>query len=124
MTVPEHVKKAAKYAYKLKKLGFKGGLETGWKRAKQLSTRDTIPIQDVRYMRAWYARHVYTSYPTYKKWKLAGRPKGPEWQRKHGVISWQIWSGDPGFRWVNSQKVRNALKSYYNKEFKPISKKI
>lgn len=118
--IPENVRKTAKYAFKLKKLGFKGGIETGWKRAKQLANRDSIPIQDLKYMRAWFARHLYTSYPTYRKWKKAGRPKGSEWHNKRGIQAWLIWSGDAGFKWVNSQKVRNALKRYYNKEFKSI----
>ena len=116
--VPENVKNTALYSFKLKKLGFGGGLETGWKRAKQLATKNSISIQDLRYMRAWFARHIYTSYPTYKKWKKEGRPKTKEWHRKHGIISWLIWSGDAGFKWVNSQKNINLLNKHYNKNYK------
>jgi hypothetical protein len=118
--VPENVKRAAEYSYILKKMGFKGGMETGWKRAKQLSTKEYIPIQDVKYMRNWFARHVYASYPTYKKWKDAGKPKTFEWHNRHGIISWQIWGADPALKWVNSKKVRNMLSDYYGKEFNTI----
>ena len=116
--VPENVKNTALYSFKLKKLGFGGGLETGWKRAKQLATKESISIQDLRYMRAWFARHIYTSYPTYKKWAKAGRPKTKEWHSKHGIVSWLIWGADAGFKWVNSQKNINLLNKHYNKNYK------
>lgn len=118
--VPENVKKTALYAFKLKKLGFRGGHETGWKRAKQLATKETIPIEDIKYMRAWFARHIYSSYPTYKKWKNAGRPKDTQWHNKNGIISWIIWGADPAFKWVNSQKIINLLNKHYNKNYKSL----
>ena len=103
---------------RLKKLGFKGGVETGWKRAKQLATKESIPIEDLKYMRAWFARHIITSYPTYKKWKLAGRPKDSSWHNRRGIISWLIWSADAGFKWVNSQKNINLLNKHFGKNYK------
>ena len=118
--VPQAVKNVALYSFKLKKMGFGGGIETGWKRAKQLSSRESIPIEDLKYMRAWFARHIYASYPSYKKWKKAGRPKDNQWHRKHGIISWLIWSGDAGFKWVNSKKNINLLNKHYNKQYKPL----
>jgi hypothetical protein len=121
--VPTNVKNVALYSFKLKKLGFGGGLETGWKRAKQLATKDSIPIEDLKYMRAWFARHLYASYPSYKMWKKAGRPKDSKWHKKHGIISWLIWSGDSGFKWVNSQKNINLLNKHFNKNYKPLKLK-
>lgn len=121
--VPENVKKTALYAFKLKKLGFRGGHETGWQRAKQLATKDSIPIEDVKYMRAWFARHIYASYPTYKIWKKAGRPKDSQWHNKNGVISWLIWGADSAFKWVNSQKNINLLNKHFNKNYKPMKLK-
>ena len=121
--VPENVKNTAKYSYKLRKLGFGGGLETGWKRANQLSTKESIPIEDLKYMRAWFARHIYASYPSYKEWKKAGRPKTKEWHNKHGIISWLIWGGTPAFKWVNSQKNITLLNKHYNKTYKPLKLK-
>jgi len=124
INVPENVKKVALYSFKLKKMGFGGGIETGWKRAKQLSTKDAIPIEDLKYMRAWFARHLYASYPSYKDWKKAGRPKDNKWHKKHGIISWLIWGGDAAFKWANSKKNINLLnKQYPGKNYKPLKLK-
>ena len=112
--VPEKVKKVAEYSFKLRDMGFKGGIETGWKRAKQLATKSEIPIQDLKFMHAWFARHYYTSYPSYKKWIDAGRPKTKEWHNKRGIIAWLIWGGDPAFKWVNSTKNIRLLQEYYD----------
>jgi hypothetical protein len=116
--VPSRVKDIAIYSFKLKKMGFGGGIETGWKRAKQLATKDSIPIEDLKYMRAWFARHIYASYPSYKKWIDAGRPKDSKWHSKHGIISWLIWGGDPAFKWVNSTRNINIL------NYKPLKLKV
>jgi len=122
--VPKNVKKWALYAFKLKKLGFEGAQETGWKRAKQLATKEYIPIEDLRYMRNWYARHVYTSYPGFKSWYDLGRPKDQKYHKKHAIQSWLTWGGNAGFRWVNSKRVIDLLNREYNKNYtkmKPIS---
>lgn len=118
--IPKGVKQWAKYAFKLHDLGFLGAIETGWKRAKQLSTKDNIPIEDLRYMRNWFARHRYTSYPTFKKWNDLGRPKTKEWHNRRGIIAWITWGGDPAFKWINSQKTLNLLNKHFNKTYKQI----
>lgn len=102
--VPARVRNVAKYSFKIREYGFKGGLETGWARAKQLATKREISLKDLRYMRAWFARHIFTSYPSYKKWVKAGRPKDSKWHNKRGIIAWLIWGGDAGYLWVNSKK--------------------
>ncbi len=121
--IPENVKKWARYAFKLKKLGFQGAKETGWKRAKQLATKETIPIEDLRYMRNWFARHIFTSYPGFKKWNALGRPKDQQWHNKRAIISWITWGSNAGFRWVNSQKTINLLNKHFNKNYKVIKGK-
>lgn len=118
--VPKSVKKWAEYAFELKKLGFKGALETGWKRAKQLATQSSIPIEDLRYMRNWYARHIYTSYPGFKNWVDNGKPLDKSWHDKHAIQSWITWGANPGFKWVNSDKVINLLNHHFDKEYKKI----
>ena len=120
--VPTNVKKTAEYSFKLRKYGFKGGRDTGIKRAKQLATKEYIPIEDLKYMRAWFARHIYASYPSYRLWQKAGRPKNdPKWHNKHGIYSWVIWSGDSGFKWVNSSKSIKLLNKHYpGKNYKKI----
>jgi hypothetical protein len=121
--VPENVKKWALYAFKLKKIGFEGATETGWKRAKQLATKEFIPIEDLRYIRNWYARHIYTSYPGYKRWENLGKPMGTEYHKSHAIQSWLTWGGNAGFRWVNSQKTVDLLNNYFNKNYKVLTKK-
>jgi Family of unknown function (DUF5872) len=118
--VPANVQKWAAYGFKLKKLGFKGGVETGWKRAKQLATRKEIPIEDLRYMHAWFSRHIITSYPTFKKWNDARRPKTKEWHNRRGIMAWILWAGNAGFNWVNSKRSRILLEKHFDKTFKKI----
>jgi hypothetical protein len=43
--IPLSVKKVATFSFELRDKGFKGGIETGWKRAKQLSTQNEIPVE-------------------------------------------------------------------------------
>jgi hypothetical protein len=118
--VPSNVKKWALYAFKLKKLGFRGARETGWKRAKQLATKDYIPIEDFRYMRNWYARHRYTSYPGFKEWVNASRSKDSKWHNRHAIIAWVTWGGNAGFRWVNSDRAIQKLNKHFGKNYKKI----
>jgi hypothetical protein len=121
--VPTNVRRWAAYAFKLRKLGFRGATETGWKRARQLATRDSIPIEDVRYMHAWFSRHVYTSYPGFKKWMDAGRPKDKKWHNKRSVIAIVTWGGPAGLRWVNSAKVLATLTLHFNKQYHAVKAK-
>ena len=118
--VPSTVRKAARYAFKLKKLGFKGGLETGWKRAKQLSIANEIPIEDLKYIRAFFARHIYTSYPSYLEWIKSGRSKDNYWHKKRGIIAILIWGGVPAIKWVNSKSNINLLNKHYNKDYRSL----
>ncbi len=118
--VPKSVQKWAEYAFELKKLGFIGATETGWRRAKQLSTKESIPIEDLRYMRNWYARHIITSFPGFEAWKKAGSSKDKEWQKKRSILSWVTWGGPAGFKWVNSKRNINLLNSHFDKDYKPI----
>lgn len=116
--VPKNVKNIAIYSFKIQKLGFKGGLQTGWKRAYQLAMKDSIPIEDAKFMYNWFARHVYASYPSYKKWVDNGKPLTSKWYNKRGIISWLIWGGDPALKWINSKT--ELLSKYYNKPYKMI----
>lgn len=121
--VPKNVKKWAKYAFKLKDLGFKGATTTGWKRARQLATQDSIPIEDLKYMHAWYSRHIYTSYPGFNKWIKEGRPKTKEWMNKRSIIAIVTWGGPAALKWLNSKKVLSLLSKHFDKEYHEIKKK-
>ena len=101
--IPVSVKREAQFSFKLKKLGFHGGTSTGWNRARQLAEEETITLEDLRNMKAWFARHVFTSYPGYKDWVETGKPTDdPKWHRTNSIIAWLIWGGSSGFRFVTS----------------------
>jgi hypothetical protein len=114
--IPTNVRKAAERAYRLRDdYGYKGATSTGWARAKQLSTKTYIPIETLRTMRNWYARHYYTSKPGYDAWVKTGDKK-----HQRAVIAWLTWGGTPGLNWVNSIRVINKLNSYYDKDYDKI----
>lgn len=115
--VPKGVRKEAQMALDLKKIGFVGATETGWKRANQLVSKEFIPIQDVRYIRNWYARHIYTSMPGYLEWEDFGKLRKKEWFKHRAVLSWLTWGGTPGLNWVNSNLVINKLNNYFDTSY-------
>jgi hypothetical protein len=117
VSVPKRVAKAAMLALELRDIGFVGATATGWKRAHQLSTETSISIKDVRFIRNWYARHVFTSYPGYKIWSTQGKSRGREWWRKHAILSWLTWGGDAGLRWINSKRVLDQLNTCFDTNY-------
>jgi hypothetical protein len=118
--VPKNVKKWAERAFQLRKIGFMGATKTGWDRAKQLSEKPSIPIEDFRYMRNWYARHIITSYPTFLDWRRNGMPETQEWFNRRGILSWVTWGSNPGFNWINSDKAIKLLNRHFGKNYKKI----
>ena len=107
--IPTGLQKSAKKAFELRNLGFKGATTTGWNRAKQLRRGGTLSINDLKTMRAWYARHTYSSMPTYVRWKRAGKPRDSQWFNKRGIIAWLTWGGDAGKSFVESERIRRLL---------------
>lgn len=112
VAVPAPVKSAAERAFVLRKMGFQGGMDAGWNRAKQLAHSPTVSLYDLKVMRAWFARHDYTSKPTYDAWIKAGLPKTKEWHTRRGIIAYLIWGGPAAQRWVHSQKVTKLLENF------------
>jgi len=103
-TVPTSVANAARLGLLLRKNGFAGGTKTGWARARQLSKQKRVRTSTTDAMRAWFARHVKTSYPGYQRWVNAGRPKVPTAtftkEDGRGAVAWLLWGGNAGQRWV------------------------
>jgi hypothetical protein len=120
LRVPHDVMEHATEAFRLRKLGFRGATDTGWKRAHQLVTKPSISIQDVRYIRNWYARHVHVSYPIYMTWIKHGCPETKEWFNHRGIISSLTWGGEAGLRWINSKNVRQLLELHFNKNYQKV----
>jgi hypothetical protein len=108
--VPKNVAEQAELGLYLRKAGFVGGTNTGWNRALQLSTEEKIPIEELRKMKAWFARHGPdasnggTSYPGYKKWILDGKPTKLSEEMKardyRGAVAWLLWGGNSAYNWV------------------------
>jgi len=116
--IPKEVKQAAQKGLEMKKMGFKGGVETGIKRAKQLVGKNKIPIEDLRFMRNWFARHYYTSGPGYKK--FTEKNKDLEDFKKDelkGAVAFLIWGGVPAYNWVYSAENTRLLEQHFNKKF-------
>jgi hypothetical protein len=99
--IPPRVRERAEQALHLRSCFFQGGTETGWARAHQLAHDKAIPLSDVRAMRAWFARHVKTSYPGYKQWVEQGSPTDRPARTKHrGAVAWLLWGGTPAYHWI------------------------
>lgn len=100
--VPDDVRREARRGLELKAKGYKGARALGIRRGHQLAERRTVSVADLQVMRAWYARHVATSYPNYARWckaSAADRARRDAWR---GAVAWLLWGGTPGYRWVLS----------------------
>lgn len=101
--IPETAKNNAKKALAWKAEygeAVQGGIDTGWRRARQLATETHISGQDVIEMAAWWARHRETSSSVSPEWK-------DEPWRDNGWIAGLIWGGNTADRWVT--KAREAM---------------
>lgn len=102
--VPNDVKMEAQKGLDMHNEGFLGGTITGWNRAKQLIKCESVSDSTIRTMKAWFARHSYTSQPGYRKWVKNGKPVRLTTENKRiyrGAVAWLIWGGDHGKKWVN-----------------------
>lgn len=131
VSIPESVRKDAELGLKLMDNDYKGGTQTGWDRAKELSSKSKlIKLESLADMRTWFARHGPdaknggTSYPGYKKWVKDGKPiNKSEKNNYRGAVSWLIWGGDAAYKWLKSTKIRNLLEKHFP-DRKASSKKI
>ena len=111
--VPVKVKREAQVGIDFIDEGFRGGTTTGWNRAFQLANEATVDLDTLRVMRDWFARHYYVSRPGYVRWVEEGRPSPSSIigrrGRYRGAVSWLIWGGDAGYRWITSRTVQIKL---------------
>lgn len=82
-----------------------GMTETGWRRARQLATEDTVSGQDLIEMAAWFARHGAQA----ETRAVAEEYKGEPW-KDAGWVSWLGWGGDTARTWATStvEKARSS----------------
>jgi len=103
--IPSSVKIDAKKGLLMHRKGFMGGTPTGWGRAVQLSSHKNLDEHTIRTMKAWFARHEYTSYPGYLKWKRDGSPVDLTKSNRakyRGAVAWLLWGGDPAKKWLQT----------------------
>ena len=109
LRVPADVQQDAQQGVALVKRGYLGGTSTGWKRGTQLANNTSISFADALVMRAWFARHVTTSRPSYARWlhaPTAERKKKRQWR---GAVAWLLWGGDAAYRWILQEDVQARL---------------
>ncbi len=93
---PANVAKAATEGLKYRAKFHRGGTAVGIARARQLSRREQLSVQDIRRIYSYFARHEVD-----KKGKNFDNLDRPS----NGRIAWLLWGGDPGKVWVT--KMRN-----------------
>lgn len=72
-----------------------GMTDTGWARARQLASDDTVTGQDLIEMAAWFTRHGATKATR----QVAAEFEGEPW-RDAGWVSWLGWGGDTAKVWA------------------------
>ena len=95
MKIPKGAQKAARMALSLKAKGYRGMTDTGMRRARQLARGGELSEYDVKIMKAWYARHYFTSRPGYMKFKRANFDETKfNKSQLRGAISYLGWGGE------------------------------
>lgn len=72
----------------------RGGTSVGVARARDISNEVELPIETVRRMRSYFARHEVDK-------QAEGFRPGEDGYPSAGRIAWALWGGDPGQTWAN-----------------------
>lgn len=83
----------------------RGMTSTGWARARQLASDDTVPGSDIIVMAAWFARHGADPAT-----KAVAKEYADEPWRDAGYVSWLGWGGDTAETWA-TETVDRARKA-------------
>jgi len=115
--VPNEMRENALLARRLKYNGFSGGTMTAMMRMEQLIQDTHIDLDDLRAIRNWLARHIHSSYPSYLRWTMNGRPMTDEYKKLGGIFSWLAWGGDAAIDLVNKYNdvLNETFDTYYVK---------
>lgn len=111
------IKDNALLARDLKLSQFRGGTMTGFMRMNQLINDTHINLNDLREIRNWFARHIYTSYPSYLRWQLNNNPMTDEYKNLGGIFSWLAWGGNDMIDLINrnTELLNNTFETTYEK---------
>jgi len=99
---PQAVRNNAKRGLELRREHGRGGTEVGVARARSLSNGQSIPLETIRRMVSYFARHEVDK-------------KGEGWGKDSaGYIAWLLWGGDAGRTWANGISEREKKKDKAN----------
>lgn len=70
----------------------RGGTAVGIARARDISNGKDLPLDTVKRMRSFFARHEVDK-------QAEGFSPGEPGFPSNGRIAWALWGGDPGYRW-------------------------
>ena len=98
---PQGVISNAKRGLELRREFNRGGTEVGVARARSLSNGQSIPLETIRRMVSYFARHEVD-----KKGEDWGNTSNPS----AGYIAWLLWGGDAGKTWADSISEREKKK--------------
>lgn len=90
---PISVAKHAALGLMLRREFLKGGTTIGVARARDLSNRKNIPLKTLNRMYSYFSRHSVDK-------NAEGFYEGERRFPTRGRIAWELWGGDPGFKWV------------------------
>ena len=97
---PKDVQEAAQRAVRWIEDGKagKGFTDVGRDRAHQLAGGEEVSDEDVKKMKAYFARHSVDKDAT-------GFQRGDDGYPSPGRVAWDAWGGDAGERWAGSKDV-------------------
>ena len=98
---PQGVVSNAKRGLELRREFNRGGTDVGVARARSLSNGQGIPLETIRRMVSYFARHEVDKKG--KDWGNASNPSA-------GYIAWLLWGGDAGKTWADSISEREKKK--------------
>ena len=87
-TPPSEVRANAKRGLELRKKFNRGGTAVGVARARDLSNGASLPLDTIKRMNSYFARHEVDK-------------QGEGWGKDSaGYVAWLLWGGDAGWSWV------------------------
>lgn len=101
-TPPQGVREAAQQGLDYRREYGRGGTRTGIARARDLAAGRGISQDTLARMRSFFARHESNRVPPTEKREPDGGPT-------NGWIAWQLWGGDAGKSWAESQNREDSM---------------
>lgn len=98
---PRAVQRAAARGLEWRQRYGRGGTSVGVARARDLSNGRPVSEKTLRRMWSFFSRHAVDLI-------AEGARPGERGYPSPGRIAWELWGGDPGFRWVANWRARDG----------------